>query len=92
MQSATVTKNNKEYLKVDKSRLVFSISRMQSNFENLFNGEKELSDTMNAFLNENWSEITEELRPALSDAISQILANIFSGPFSKIPYNQFFEE
>lgn len=90
IQPKAVEKNGKQYLQVDRSKLNFKISRLSMDFENLFNGDKQLSDTMNSFLNENWSEILNELRPSLSDTIDQILINVFSGPFAKIPYDQFF--
>uniref|UniRef100_A0A1B0EV46 Uncharacterized protein n=1 Tax=Lutzomyia longipalpis TaxID=7200 RepID=A0A1B0EV46_LUTLO len=85
-----VEKNNKEYVKVENSKLFFNTTRLHMDFENLFNGDRALSDNMNQFLNENWNVILTELKPALTDAISQILQNVISGPFSKIPYNELF--
>lgn len=61
-------------------------------FENLFNGDKSLSENMNQFLNQNWNVLLTELKPALTEAMSQILQNVINGPFSKIPYNELFLE
>ncbi|GAB0088222.1 uncharacterized protein DMENIID0001_026150 [Sergentomyia squamirostris] len=88
----TITKNNKEYVKVDNSKLFFNTTRLHMYFENLFNGDKALSDNMNQFLNENWNILLTELMPSLTEAISQVLQGVISGPFSKIPYNELFLE
>uniref|UniRef100_A0A1B0DRJ4 Uncharacterized protein n=2 Tax=Phlebotomus papatasi TaxID=29031 RepID=A0A1B0DRJ4_PHLPP len=87
-----VTKNNKEYVQVDNSKLFFNTTRLHMYFENLFNGDKSLSENMNQFLNQNWNVLLTELKPALTEAMSQILQNVISGPFSKIPYNELFLE
>lgn len=77
---------------VDKSKLEFKADKLTMNFENLFNGDKQLSDTMNQFLNENWMDILNELRPSLSETMSQILIGLVSGTFSRIPYNEIFSD
>lgn len=92
LTAKATTKNNKDYMVVDKSKLEFKATKLTMNFENLFNGDKQLSETMNSFLNDNWSEILNELRPSLSDTISQILISLVSGTFSRIPYNEIFSD
>lgn len=92
IKTKAVEKNGKRYLTVDDSLLKFKVSHITMNFENLFNGDQKLSETMNAFLNDNWNEILTELRPSLQETISQILISIISGTFAKIPYNEIFSE
>uniref|UniRef100_A0A1L8DPW8 Putative hemolymph juvenile hormone binding protein n=1 Tax=Nyssomyia neivai TaxID=330878 RepID=A0A1L8DPW8_9DIPT len=87
-----VQKNGKEYVKVDNSKLFFNTTRLHMDFENLFNGDKALSDNMNQFLDQNWNVILTELKPSLTEAISQILQNVVSGPFAKIPYSELFND
>lgn len=88
-----VEKNGKQYMTVENSgsKLQFKVSTLKLNFENLFNGDKQLSETMNVFLNENWMDILNELRPSLSETISQILIGVVSGTFAKIPYSEIFQ-
>lgn len=62
------------------------------NFENLFNGDKLLGDTTNLFLNENWEDVINELKPALRDAIGAIAGNVIRSVFSKFPYNDYWLE
>jgi Haemolymph juvenile hormone binding protein (JHBP) len=56
--------------------------------DNLFNGDKALGDNMNMFMNENWQDILNELKPAFSEAIGQILENIINNVFSKFAYSE----
>lgn len=60
-------------------------------FAHLFSGkDKLLSDTTNAFLNENWSEILKELKPVLRKAIGDIAASVISPVFAEFPYDSLF--
>lgn len=90
IKTKAVEKNGKQYMTIQDSKLGLKASRLTMDFENLFNGDKQLSETMNTFLNENWQEILNELRPSLSETISQILISIVSGTFSRIPYDEIF--
>lgn len=59
-------------------------------FENLFNGDKVLSESTNRFLNENWTEILRELKPVLTKAIGGIYRAIADPIFNKFPYEELF--
>lgn len=59
-------------------------------FENMFNGDKLLTDTTNNFLNENWPEILKELKPVLTQAIAGIYKAVAEPIFAKFPYADFF--
>lgn len=54
----------------------FNIGGASVQLDNLFNGEPELGAMMNKFLNNNWREITAEIRPALAESIERILYGI----------------
>lgn len=83
-------KNQKLYIQTKKFRFSFDVSRLFIKLENLFNGDKALSDNMNLFLNENWRDIFQELRPSIEDAFSQILNSLLNSVFSKVPYSDFY--
>lgn len=59
-------------------------------FENLFNGDKVLSQSTNQFLNENWTDILRELKPVLTKAIGGIYRAIADPIFNKFPYEELF--
>lgn len=56
-------------------------------FSNLFNGDKILSDTTSAFLNENWKDVIGELKPALQMTIGQINKDMMNPLFDKFAYS-----
>lgn len=59
-------------------------------FTNLFNGNKALSDGTNQFLNDNWQDILNELKPVLKKAIGNIINGVIGPVFGKFPYDQLF--
>lgn len=64
--------------------------RLHIYLANLFNGDRLLGDTTNRFLNENWSEILNELKPVLRAAIGDIISGVISPVFSKFSYDDLF--
>lgn len=91
IKTKLVEKNGKQHVAIEESKLAFKATGLTMNFETLFS-DKQLSDTMNVFLNENWEVILNELRPSLSETISQIIVSLVSGTFARIPYKELFAE
>lgn len=91
LQGKPFEKNGKTYMKLE--RVIITIDKVEKMYiqlENLFNGNKQLSDQMNIFLNENWSDIIKELMPAIESALEAVVKEIGNRLFSKIPYAEFF--
>lgn len=65
------------------------IPRLRINLENLFN-HKELSDGMNAILNENDQLIYKELQVPLQNVLENVARQIVAPVFNKFPYNEMF--
>lgn len=63
----------------------FNIGNASIHLDNLFNGDPELGATMNKFLNEHWRLIAGEMRPALEDAISNLLLDVADKLFGRYP-------
>lgn len=87
-----IEKNGKQYIQTERFQLDFDTSRLHINLENLFNGDKALGDNMNQFLNQNWRDILNELKPAITFAVEEILKGIINRIFLKVPYNDIFEK
>lgn len=85
-----VVKNGKEYIQADKFKLQFDTGKFSLHFTNLFNGDKALGDNMNVFLNENWQDILNELRPSITLALEQILEAIINRILGKVPYKELY--
>lgn len=85
-----IEKNGKQFIQTERFQLDFDTTRLQIKLENLFNGDKALGDNMNNFLNENWRDIFNELKPAITFAVEEILKGIINRIFLKIPYTDIF--
>jgi len=87
-------RNGKTYLQVNmnKVKLTLETSRLYFFLDNLFNGNKALSDNMNLFLNENWQIIFQELKPAVREALIKILTSIINSVFANLPYEDIFSD
>lgn len=83
-------KKGREYLQFSDVKLDFTTTRLHMHFANLFNGDKLLSDSTNKFLNENWSDILNELKPVLKKAIGNIINGVVGPFFAKFPYDELF--
>ncbi|KAF6200077.1 hypothetical protein GE061_006378 [Apolygus lucorum] len=57
-------------------------------FDNLFDGNKQLGDHFNEFINENWKEVFEELKPALEKAVKHACESTAGQFFTKVPKNE----
>ncbi|XP_018011500.1 protein takeout [Hyalella azteca] len=63
----------------------FKIKSSDAKFDNLFGGNKVLSDTMNHFLKENDALIMEELRPGLQKQFGGLLGVILKASVEALP-------
>lgn len=83
-----VERNKKEHYKVDFISIEFNIGAAKVQLDNLFNGDEELSRSMNLFINENWRMVTAELRPTLEKTIAQILMEVADKFFEAYPIDK----
>lgn len=59
-------------------------------FTNLFNGNKDLGDNMNRFLNDNWKDIFGELRVPIQNSFAEVVKNTMNSVFMQTPYKKLF--
>ncbi|XP_070505512.1 protein takeout-like [Chironomus tepperi] len=92
MLTKKIVKNGKNYMQIDKLRLNFDVKRASLHFSNLFNGNAQLGDALNNFMNENWMDILNDLKPAMADSLGAVYKSLLNNMFSNIPYDEFFEK
>lgn len=85
-------KNNVEHLKVKDLFIEFSIGSAAVHLDDLFDGNSELGEAMNNFLNENWNSVADEVRPAVEDSISNIVGGIAGRLFDEYSLDQLLPE
>lgn len=84
--------NNGEHLKVKDLFIEFNVGTADIHLNDLFNGNSELGEAMNSFLNENWKTVTAEMRPALEDTIANIVQGITGRLFEEYTLDQLLPE
>jgi hypothetical protein len=91
LEGQLTEKNGQSYINLkDITLKATRMGRLVLKLENLFQGNKEISDNLNVFLNENWELLFEELRPAFEEAIGLILKDVASKVLQKIPKDEIF--
>ncbi|XP_057661464.1 protein takeout-like [Diorhabda carinulata] len=82
-----IKKNDNIYYNVKDFYINFDIAEANIRFEDLFNGDQDLGEAMNLFLNDNWKQIANEIKPVLEDNIAMILKKFANKIFHKYPRN-----
>nr|CAD7571773.1 unnamed protein product [Timema californicum] len=85
-----VMKNGLTYIAPKNSHVDLNFGQANIHLENLFNGDKMLGDNMNMFLNENWREVVDDVGPAFTQALAELMGNIFSGVFGLVSVEEGF--
>ncbi|XP_073820505.1 uncharacterized protein [Musca autumnalis] len=85
-----IEKNGEIYAKLDHTKLFIEMEHVQFNFENLFNGEKTLGETMNNLMNDNWKDVSDELKIPFSKMFSALVKSRLEAVFSKYPIDEYF--
>ncbi|XP_013112793.1 circadian clock-controlled protein daywake-like [Stomoxys calcitrans] len=82
--------DGKKYIKVSKLKAVMTPQKMVIKLDNLVKGSKELTDSLNSALNENWMDFWNELSDGIGNSITQIFTNVLSSVFNELSYDDFF--
>lgn len=85
-----VQENGELFMKIKLYKIKLVPEKVHFYFQNLFNGDKLLADTMNNFLNENSQLVFSELRGSFEESLSYIFKDITNKLFTKVPMDKIF--
>ncbi|KAH8283812.1 hypothetical protein KR054_002499, partial [Drosophila jambulina] len=83
-------KDGETYLDVTDVKLTLKPGSISFLFTNLFNGDKALADSVNAFVNENSEVIYQEASASIDQAFQQLFLDLIKGVFAHRPYAKLF--
>lgn len=86
-----VMRNGKIFMNIEKSKFTYDLTGANVNFSNLFDGNKDLGDNMNMFLNANWKLLLDELSKPISISFAKAFKELLNSIFDRTPYEEFFE-
>ncbi|XP_017844864.1 uncharacterized protein LOC108601476 [Drosophila busckii] len=66
--------------------------KVHYSMENLFNGQKDLSDNLHALINDNWKDIFNELKDDIGGGMGKIFKALLNRAFSKLPLEEVFTD
>ncbi|GLV39171.1 uncharacterized protein CBL_06222 [Carabus blaptoides fortunei] len=84
------TKNEKEYIKFDNGHVDMTIKGIKFYFDNLINGNPELTKSTNNVLNENNQTLLPELNPVLAETFISIRLNVLNIMFTRYSLDELF--
>lgn len=78
-------KEGNVYLLVDKVDIIIDTTRLYLNFRRT--NQDAISNVLNRFLNDNWKEILDDMKPAISKSFGANIKEVANTVFGKIPFN-----
>ncbi|XP_055903324.1 protein takeout-like [Eupeodes corollae] len=92
LNAEPLVKNGKTYMHVKKLKLDVETTRLHFDFKNLYNGDKNLGDSTNLFLNENWKDIFGEVRKTMTSAFASVFKKVINDILKNFPYDELMSE
>ncbi|XP_063224886.1 protein takeout-like [Bacillus rossius redtenbacheri] len=77
--------NGREIMYLRTMKADFIVRGLNVYLGNLFNGNKVLGNTLNAFLNKNSQEVLAELREPVANSLSEVFRNLMNSAYTHIP-------
>ncbi|XP_063224513.1 protein takeout-like [Bacillus rossius redtenbacheri] len=87
-QGELVTREGQEYFHVKDLKWKIEVEDAHSHFTNLFNGDKNLGEATNTFLNENWKEAFTTFKYLAEDAFGILFKDLANRVYSKFPVKE----
>ncbi|XP_073985297.1 protein takeout-like [Rhodnius prolixus] len=88
MQGERFSKRGKTYFNVKDFLVDFSIGHASVRLDNLFNGDQQLGEAMNEFLNDNWKDVADEMKPVLEKTIGDLFKQFSNRIYHKYPLDE----
>lgn len=92
IQGKKLTKNGKDYFEVVGVKLKMTPKKMEMKFDNLFNGDKQLGNTINKVINDNWQVIYNEIGSSFEEAYAEVIKQHTRSLFLHVPIDDFLPE
>lgn len=84
--------DNNTYVNITSYKIKFKPKWVKFRFDNLFNGDRILGDTMNRFMNDNWDPVFYGIIPGYEDNFGEKFKSVANILFSQVPFDLIFLE
>jgi len=83
-------KGGVDYIKIDTAKFDVKPTNIRIRYENLFNGQKELEQVANEYINQNVDLITKDIIPKITRALETKILKVSNEVFERAPADEFF--
>lgn len=87
-----IMKDGDTYIDVTSLKIKLKPKRARFYFENIFNGDKVLSETINKFMDENWEVVANTLLPDYEILLGERFKAVSNNIFRNVPMKMIFPE
>jgi len=87
-----ITKDGETYIDIQEFKIKITPKRVLFNFENLFKNDKQLSDTINSVMNQQWQLVTDNLLPGYEEKFGEQLIGVANKIYHNVPFDKIFRE
>jgi hypothetical protein len=84
-------KKGKTFIKIISSKVNLDPELISYNFENIFNGDKQLGDNINWVIKDNWKEVFDDVKDGYVEVINRIFLELFNNFFSTVSLENAFD-
>lgn len=61
-------------------------------FDNLFNGNKQLGESLNQMINENWKILWSDMESQVNEAVAGVVKRLLANVTSVLAYDDFYRK
>jgi len=83
-------KGGDDHIKIDTVKFDVKPTNIRIRYENLFNGQKELEQVANEYINQNIDLITKDITPKIAQALETKILKVSNDVFERAPADEFF--
>ncbi|VVC34067.1 Haemolymph juvenile hormone binding [Cinara cedri] len=88
IQMKPVSNKVNKFFEVENLKLTSTVKHVHITMTNLFNGNKDLGDHTDKFINENWRDIINAIQLSIDDAYSILTKHLIQQFLNHVPENQ----
>nr|CAD7461676.1 unnamed protein product [Timema tahoe] len=90
VQGELVNRDGKEYMQVKDLRWTIEVKKAHSQFNNLFNGDKNLGTATNNFLNDNWEDAFKTYKHLPEEAFGVLFKDLINKVYGHFPFEELY--
>ncbi|XP_037954777.1 protein takeout-like [Teleopsis dalmanni] len=91
LKVALVKRNGINYATIKQIKTITEPQSLKVQLDNLFNGNKELSDSTNKVINDNWKDIWAELQDGINKVSGDVIRKLIENVLKELPYDDFYK-